>query len=70
MSQDSKIKAGFVRHLLNEGYDRKFICDLLNKWKSENVSVKDGIIKLLEKNEENQNLYKLSITLQNYQIWL
>ena len=55
---------------MNEGYDSKFIHDLLNKWKSENVSVKDGLIKLLEENEKTQNLYKLSITLQNYQIWL
>ena len=68
MSQDSKIRAALVRHLLNEGYESKFIRDLLNKWKSENVSVKDGLIKLLEENEETQNLYKLSITLQNYQI--
>ena len=47
MSQDLKIRAELVQYLMKEGYDGKFIHELLQKWKSENVSVKDGLKKLL-----------------------
>ena len=61
MSQDSKIRAELIQHLMKEGYDGKFIHDLLKKWKSENVSVKDGLKKLLEENKKTEtqtsNLY-------------
>ena len=52
MSQDSKIRAELVQYLMKEGYDGRFIHELLQKWKSENVSVKDGLIKLLEDKKE------------------
>jgi hypothetical protein len=58
---DSKIRAGLIRYLMKEGYDGRFIHELLQKWKSENVSVKDGLIKLMEDYKKTQN----SITTQN-----
>ena len=60
---ESKIQAALIRHLLNEGYDGKFVRDLVQKWKSENVSVKDGLIKQLEEYKKTQN----SITTHHYQ---
>ena len=70
MSQESKIKAGLIQHLMKEGYDGKFIHDLLKKLKSENVSVKDGLIKLLEENQtQTFNLHNAQ-TLHHYQAWL
>ena len=65
MSQDSKIRAELVQYLMKEGYDGKFIHDLLQKWKSENVSVKDGLKKLLEEND--MPLIEKTPTLEHYQ---
>ena len=46
---------------MKEGYDGKFIHELLQKWKSENVSVKDGLKKLLHPSYwEDSNLKTLS----------
>ena len=59
----SKIQAALIRHLLNEGYDSKFVRDLVLKWKSENVSVKDGLIKLMEEYKKTHN----SITSHHHQ---
>ena len=59
----SKIQAALIRHLLNEGYDVKLVRDLVQKWKSENVSVKDGLIKLMEEYKKTHN----SITSHHHQ---
>ena len=54
MPKESKAdRAAVIRFLIKEKYDRRFI-DLLQKWKSENVSVIDGFRRLLEENKKTQ----------------